>query len=56
LIEINGAMRVGQPSLVNRLNSAVLSFYVMPYSGHWSTPLMLAALAGVVHDRQGADG
>jgi hypothetical protein len=27
---------------------------VMPNSG-WSTPLTLAALAGVVHDRQGAD-
>jgi hypothetical protein len=42
--------------VVNRLNSAVASFYVMPYCGHWSTPLMLAALAGVVHDRQCADG
>jgi hypothetical protein len=28
---------------------------VMPYSGR-GAPLMLGALAGVVHDRQGADG
>jgi len=35
-----------------RRNSAVLGFYVMPHSGHWGTPLMLAALAGVVHERR----
>lgn len=31
-------------------------FYVMPQGGHRSTPLMLAALAGIVHDRERADG
>jgi hypothetical protein len=31
-------------------------FYVMSYGRHRSTPLMLAALAGIVHDRQRADG
>jgi hypothetical protein len=36
-------------------NSAVLG-YVMPYSGHRSAPFMLTAFAGVVHERQGADG
>jgi hypothetical protein len=30
-------------------------FYVVPYGGHWSAPLMVAALAGVVHDRQSAN-
>jgi hypothetical protein len=49
-------MRADQWLLVNLLNSARPRFYVMPYGGHWSAPLMLAALAGVVHDRQGADG
>ena len=49
-------MRVDQRLMVNRLNSAVPRFYVMRYSGHRSTPLVLAALAGVVHDRQRADG
>jgi hypothetical protein len=49
-------MRADQRLLVNRLNSAVPSFYVMPYGGHRSTPLMLGAFAGVIHDRQGADG
>jgi hypothetical protein len=34
----------------------VASFYVMPHCGHWSTPFVLAALAGVVHDRQFAYG
>jgi hypothetical protein len=38
------------------LESAVLSFYVMLYGRHWSAPFMLAALAGVVHEREGADG
>jgi hypothetical protein len=31
-------------------------FYVMSYGGHRSAPLMLAALAGIVHDRQRANG
>jgi hypothetical protein len=31
-------------------------FHVMSDGGHRSTPLMLAALAGVVHDRQRANG
>ena len=48
-------MRTDQRLSVNRLKSAVPSFYVMPYGGHRSTPLVLAALAGVVHDRQSAD-
>jgi hypothetical protein len=26
------------------------------YCGHWSTPLVLGRLAGVVHDRESADG
>ena len=30
--------------------------YLVPYAGHRSAPRMLAALAGVVHDRQRADG
>jgi hypothetical protein len=34
--------------MVNRLNAAVPSFYVMPYGGHRSTPLMLGALAGII--------
>jgi hypothetical protein len=34
----------------------VLGFYVMLYGRHWSAPLMLTAFAGVVHERQGADG
>jgi hypothetical protein len=36
-------------------NSTVLSWYVMLYSRHWSAPLVLAALAGVIHERQGAN-
>jgi len=56
LIEINSAMRAEQWPLVNRRNSTVLGFYMMPYGSHWGAPLMLAALAGVVHERQGADG
>jgi hypothetical protein len=32
------------------------SFYVVPYGGNRSAPRMLAALAGVIHDRQRADG
>ena len=36
--------------------SAVPGVYLVPYAGHWSAPRMLAALAGVVHDRQRADG
>jgi hypothetical protein len=47
LIEINGAARQ---------NSAVLSFYVMAQGRHWGTPFMLGALAGFIHERQGADG
>jgi hypothetical protein len=31
-------------------------FYVMSYGRHRSTPLVLAALAGIVHDRQCANG
>jgi hypothetical protein len=31
------------------------SFYMVPHGGHRSAPRMLAALAGVVHDRQRAD-
>jgi hypothetical protein len=34
---------------------AAPSPYVVPYAGHWSAPLMLAALAGIVHDRQSPD-
>ena len=30
--------------------------YVMPYGRHWGAPFMLAALAGVIHDCQRADG
>jgi hypothetical protein len=37
------------------LESAVLSFYVMLYGRHWSAPFMLAALAGVIHERQGTE-
>jgi hypothetical protein len=36
--------------------SAVPSVYVVPYAGHRSAPRVLAALTGVVHDRQRADG
>jgi hypothetical protein len=36
-------------------SSAVPNFYVVPHCGHRSAPRMLAALAGVVHDRQCAD-
>jgi hypothetical protein len=32
------------------------SFYVVPYGGRRSAPLMLAALAGLVHHRQRAHG
>jgi hypothetical protein len=49
-------MQADRLTLANRLNSAVPGFYVMPYGGHWRTPLMLSGLAGVVHDRQSADG
>jgi hypothetical protein len=56
LIEINGAIRADQWLLVNRRNSTALSFYVMPYGRHWSAPFMLAAFAGVIHERQGAHG
>jgi len=50
LIEINA------DALFRRCrNSTVLGFYVMPYGGRWSAPLMLAALTGVIHDCQGAD-
>jgi hypothetical protein len=49
LIEINSEQ------ISVRRNSAVLG-YVMPYSGHRSAPFMLAAFAGVIHERQGADG
>jgi hypothetical protein len=34
----------------------VIGFYVMLYGGHWSAPFMLAALTGIIHDRQSADG
>jgi hypothetical protein len=37
------------------LELAVLSFYVMLYGRHWSAPFMLAALAGVIHERQGTE-
>jgi hypothetical protein len=37
-------------------NSTAPSFYVVLKAGHRSAPRMLAALAGVVHDRQRADG
>jgi len=36
--------------------SAVPGVYLVPYAGHRGAPRMLAALAGVVHDRQRADG
>jgi hypothetical protein len=49
-------IRADRLAWVNRLNSAVPGTYMMPYCGHRSTPLMLGALAGVVHDRQGAYG
>jgi hypothetical protein len=31
-----------------------LSFRVVPHGGHWSAPRVIAALAGLVHDRQSA--
>jgi len=37
-------------------NPAVPSFYVVLCGGHRSAPRMLAALAGVVHDSQRAEG
>jgi hypothetical protein len=40
---------------VLKLNCARL-LRVMSYGGHWGAPLMLAALAGVIHDCQCADG
>jgi hypothetical protein len=49
LIEINDGG-------LNCRTSAVPNFYVVPHAGHWSAPRILAALAGVVHDRQRADG
>jgi len=49
LIEINDGG-------LNCRTSALPGFYVLPYAGHRSAPRMLAALAGVVHDRQRADG
>jgi hypothetical protein len=49
LIEINDGG-------LNCRTSAVPSFYVVPYAGHWSTPRMLAALAGLVHHRERACG
>jgi hypothetical protein len=48
LIEINDGG-------LNCRTSAVPSFYVVPH-GRRIAPRMLAALAGVVHDRQRADG
>jgi hypothetical protein len=33
----------------------MLSWYVMPYGCYWSAPFVLAALAGVIHERQGAN-
>jgi hypothetical protein len=41
---------------VDRENSALSRFYLMPHGGHWSAPRMLAALAGLVHHRERADG
>jgi hypothetical protein len=35
--------------------SALPGFYMLPYAGRRSTPRMLAALAGVVHNCQRAD-
>jgi len=49
LIEINDGG-------LNCRTSAVPSFCVVVYAGHRSAPRVLAALAGVVHDRQRADG
>jgi hypothetical protein len=49
LIEINDGG-------LNCRTSALPGFYVLPYAGRRSAPRMLAALAGVVHDRQRADG
>jgi hypothetical protein len=56
LIEINDASEQIDGFWLIAQNSAVPGLYVMPYGGHRSTPLMLAALAGVVHDSQGANG
>jgi hypothetical protein len=39
-----------------RRNSAALGFYMMLYGRHWSAPLVLAALAGIIHDRKSAEG
>jgi hypothetical protein len=36
--------------------SALASPYVVSDVGHWSAPAVMAALASVVHDRQGAAG
>jgi hypothetical protein len=41
---------------LNCRTSALPGFYVLPYAGRRSAPCMLAALAGVVHNRQRADG
>jgi hypothetical protein len=49
LIEINDGG-------LNCRNSDLPSFYVVPYGGHRSAPRMLAALTGLVHHRQRADG
>src|SRR6516225_9273305 len=48
LIEINDGG-------LNCRTSALPDFYVVPHCGHWSAPRVLAALVGVVHDRQRAD-
>jgi len=49
LIEINDGG-------LNCRTSAVPNFYVVLYARHRSAPRMLAALAGLVHHRQRADG
>jgi hypothetical protein len=48
---------LGKPLCVRRTHSAPpsASFYMVPHGGHRSAPRMLAALAGVVHDRQRSD-
>jgi hypothetical protein len=36
--------------------SAAPGFYVVPHVGHWGAPRILAALTGLVHRSQRADG
>jgi hypothetical protein len=54
LIEIKDGVRFSTWRLNCRTSAAAPSFYVLLYDGHWSTPRMLAALAGLVHHRQRA--